>query len=139
MTIRNLPPSEISKTLTGTSLTPLPSEWLTEVDNQLARDETVLAWREIDLDCQLRFSPGLVILTDQRLLDSPTGEQGWETHAFGHGQTLIRHDHSGFGSLELFAANSRLAVWRYTLGRDIAAGRLIRNSENHLSGCSNEV
>jgi hypothetical protein len=38
---------------------------------------------------------------------------------------LTRRDHAGVGSLELVDTGGRLALWRYTLGQDSAAGCLI--------------
>ena len=138
MTIRAQPLSVPGNLLPGLSSIPLPAAWLAGVEAQLATDEKVLAWLEIDLDKQLRFSPGLVVLTNQRLLASTANDQNWQTHAFRSGLKLTRRDHSGVGSLELFAADARLALWRYTLGGDIAAGRLIehltRQLAFHLSG-----
>ena len=93
---------------------------------------------EIDLNTQLRFAPGLVVLTSQRLLAKAADDERWQSHPLRAGLTLTRHDHSGVGSLELFDASTRLAIWRYTLGGDIAAGRLIehftRQLSFHLSG-----
>lgn len=133
MTIRNLPLPVTGQTLSGTSLIPLPPVWQTHLDSQLAGDEKVLSWLEIDLDSHLRFSPGLVVLTDRRLIAGTANDQDWKTHAFRHGLTLTRRDHSGVGSLELFAADARLALWCYTLGGDIAAGRLIEHFTRQLA------
>jgi len=117
----------------GASLMPLPPAWLTQVDAQLGGDEKVLAWLETDLDAQLRFAPGLVVLTSQRLIARSADDKGWQTHPFRAGLTLIRRDHSGVGSLELADANARQALWRYTLGGDIAAGRLIDHFNRQLA------
>ena len=111
----------------------MPPAWQALVDSQLAGDEKVLAWLEIDLDSQLRFSPGLVLLTDRRLLAGTANDKNWHSYAFRHGMRLTRRDHSGVGSLELFAVDARLALWRYTLGGDIAAGRLIEHFTRQLA------
>jgi len=53
----------------------LPSELRDAAESQLQPGESMLAWLEFDLDRQLHFSRGLVILTDQRLLSvSQDGE-----------------------------------------------------------------
>ena len=112
---------------------PLPMSWLEQVNTQLAKNETVLAWLEIDLDAQLRYASGLVVLTTQRLITKSADDKLWQAHSFRHGLTLTRRDHSGVGSLELFDEASRLALWRYTLGGDIAAGRLIEHFSRQLA------
>ena len=122
-----------SDALLGSSLIPLPPAWLTQVEIQLAREEKVLAWLELDLNIQLMFSPGLVVLTNLRLLAKAADEEPWQSYPYCTAMKLTRHDHSGVGSLELFAANARVAIWRYTLGRDIAAGRLIEQFNRQLA------
>ena len=112
---------------------PLPATWQAPIETQLASDEKVLAWLEIDLDAQLRFAPGLVVLTNQRLLAKTADEGNWQTYTFRAGLMLTRRDHSGVGSLELIDENARMAIWRYTLGSDIAAGRLIEHFTRQLA------
>lgn len=46
----------------------LPSAWREAVQKQLRPHENVLAALEVDLDQQLHFVKGLVLLTNQRLL-----------------------------------------------------------------------
>lgn len=112
------------------------------MDTQLEADERILSWLEIDLDAQLHFTSSIVVLTDRRLLAAPgnsnTGEasthgQGWQSISFRDGLRLTRRDHAGVGTLELFDISSRLAHWRYTLGSDIAAGRLIEHFDRQLT------
>ena len=120
---------------------PLPRDWSPDVHSQLASDdEEILAWLELDLDTTLRFTRGIVVVTNARLLamsseQSRTSTQSWP---YRPGLTLSRSDHAGVGTLELCAADSLLAHWRYTLGADIAAGRLIdhftRQLNFHVSG-----
>ncbi len=107
---------------------PLPGVWSARVQapaGPLAVDEGVLAWLEIDLDTDLRFASGLVVLTSERLLALSADGQDWQSWPFRPGLTLIRRDHAGVGTLELCDAQSRLAHWRYTLAGDVAAGRLV--------------
>ncbi len=122
----------------GATSIPLPDTWRSTVDKQLQAEETLLAWLEIDLDAHLNYASGLVALTTRRLLARQAGETQWQSLSFREGLSLTRRDHSGVGSLELFDENGRLAIWRYTLGGDIAAGRLIdqfdRQLEFHLTG-----
>jgi ATP-binding cassette subfamily B protein len=110
-----------------------PAAWAAQLQAQLAADETILAWLEIDLDSQLRFTSGLVAITNHRLLAKATPDASWQIWPYAQGLALTRRDHSGVGSLELFDASARLACWRYTLGSDIAAGRLIEHFTRQLA------
>lgn len=112
---------------------PIPENWQQRVSSQLERDEPVLAWLEIDLNSELVFCKGLVVLTAKRLMSSYEGNADWQSFPLSANQRLSRKDHAGVGSLELFNEVGRLAFWRYTLGRDIAAGRLIDYFDKQIS------
>ncbi|WP_371130410.1 ABC transporter ATP-binding protein [Nitrosospira multiformis] len=121
--------------LSGVAPLTLPSAWAAQVESQLLAEEKVLAWLETDLDTQLHFSSGLVVVTNQALLASPGAAQegaAWRRWVYQPGLRLIHHDYSGVGSLELVNADSRLACWRYTLGGDTAAARLIEHFTEQL-------
>jgi ATP-binding cassette subfamily B protein len=100
--------------------------------SQLATQENVLCTLTVDLDSQLRFAQGLLALTDRRLLArAPGGDWAtWPTvDAAGKGLAglSLRHfDHAGVGTLELHQAGQRLAGWRFTLGANVQALRLVR-------------
>ena len=111
---------------------PLPNAWLPVVEAQLRTEEAVLAWLEIDLNAALRFARGIIVLTTQRLLGRTEDSAEWQSHPLHSGLRLTRRDHAGVGSLELLTENSRLALWRYTLGLDVAAGRLIDHFSRQL-------
>lgn len=102
---------------------PLPEAWRLEACAQLFDGEAITAWVETDLDAQLRFSPGLVLLTDRRLLARAPGGD-WRDWTWRTDLELERHDHAGVGRLELRDDVAQLALWRYTLGMDAAARRL---------------
>ena len=94
--------------------------------SQLTVAENVLATLAVDLDGELRFSSGLVALTDHRLLARdaagawrvwPLSEPGFELH-------LI--DHAGIGTLDLQDAQGLQARWRYTLGQQASALKLLK-------------
>jgi len=132
MNNRDASPSHAVSTPAGTSSLPVPETWRPRLEAQLAAQETVLAWLEIDLDARLRFSPGVLVLTDRRLLACTGPNADWQSHPCRAGLRLQRHDHAGVGSLELLDDTGRLAVWRYTLGADVAAGRLIDRFERQI-------
>ena len=116
----------------------LSPAWATQVESQLVDGEKVLAWLETDLDAQLNFTSGLLVVTNLRLLSRSSTDAPWQDWTYRQGIMLTRRDHSGIGSLELADADSLLARWRYTLSNNIAAGRLIehflRQLSHHLTG-----
>jgi ATP-binding cassette subfamily B protein len=74
-----------------------------------------------------------VVVSSERLLVMPSGDSQWQGWAYRPGLSLSRRDHSGVGTLELCDTHSLLAHWRYTLGADIAAGRLVDHFTRQLS------
>jgi ATP-binding cassette, subfamily B, bacterial len=103
----------------------LPDAWRADVQPLLSNDETPLVSLEIDLDAQLRFQPGLLLVTERRLLAKAPGEQTWNEWPLRQDLQLVHHDHAGVGSVELHDGKARLAHWRYTLGNNPSALRLI--------------
>ncbi|MBC7446261.1 MAG: ABC transporter ATP-binding protein [Polaromonas sp.] len=104
--------------------------------SQLATQENVLCTLLVDLDAALRFAPGALVLTDRRLL-SRSAAGAWSSLFLQNAanqpiQKLdLRHfDHAGVGTLELHDApgerSRRLASWRFTLGVNVQALRLVR-------------
>ncbi|RYF41779.1 MAG: ABC transporter, partial [Comamonadaceae bacterium] len=96
--------------------------------SQLAADENVLGTLTVDLDDQLRFAPGLIALTDRRLLAESAGH--WSAWTLDESLSLNHFDHAGVGTLELLQKGPdgprRLASWRFTLGANVQALRLLR-------------
>lgn len=90
------------------------------IEARLEPGERLLAWLENNLDDDLRFSPGILFITDRRLAStSPAGEwRDWKA------LELVREEHGGVGRLEL-RSDALLATWRYTMDRDAAAKRVI--------------
>ena len=105
-------------------------ESVENVVSVLRPQEKMLATLELDLDSNLHFVKGLVVLTNQRILsrNSPTAQtaqpswQEWELRENLH---LHHHDHAGVGHLDLSDSNGLLASWRFTLGRNLEAMRLL--------------
>lgn len=107
----------------------LPALWQ-DVNSQLSKDEIILAHVELDLDLSLHFVPGIIILTNLRLLSRTRSEAGWQAWPCdGADLALKHHDHAGVGTLELHDAKARLATWRYTLARNPEALALIAQFE----------
>ncbi|MBL8471196.1 MAG: ABC transporter ATP-binding protein [Rhodocyclaceae bacterium] len=116
----------------------LPDGWQEPVASRLATGERVLAAMESDLDGDLCFARGVVVVTDRRLLAQAPGAQDWDEWPYRAGLELRHHDHAGVGSLDLHDAHQRLASWRYTLAQNLHALRVIdqfeTQLESHLSG-----
>jgi len=102
----------------------IPAEFRTDALSQLHANEQVLATLQFDLNLQLHFVSGLVLLTKQRLL-SREADGNWRAWAFQPGLTLKLHDHAGVGQLELMDSQARLAVWRFTLAHNLHAIKLV--------------
>ena len=93
----------------------------------LSAQENVLAWLEVDLDAQLRFANGLLIVTDQRVVfaeKSSKSDANWQDWPLALGQQMRLSDHAGVGTLSLVDAQQRHASWRFTLAHNVLAMRL---------------
>ncbi|GGI19456.1 cyanophycin metabolism-associated ABC transporter [Oxalicibacterium faecigallinarum] len=109
----------------NTASAPLPSV----SSLALAPDETVLARLTLDLDGNLRFVRGEVVLTSQRLFGRTGNDALWQQWALQPDFSLRHHDHAGVGTLELHDSSAKLANWRYTLGHNPEALLLITQFE----------
>ncbi|MEB0136775.1 ABC transporter transmembrane domain-containing protein [Actimicrobium sp. CCC2.4] len=116
----------------------IPAAWRAETLAQLLPGEALVAAVEVDLDARLRFAKGLVVVTDQRILARAPGETAWRNWQFHAGLHLIHHDHAGVGHLDIADDTGRLASWRFTLGQNLLAMRLIdqfaAQRDSHVSG-----
>ncbi len=110
----------------------IPIEFRNEARSRLRVGEQPLAALTFDLDSKLHFVAGLVLITEQRLLScEPDGS--WREWAYQPGLALRLHDHAGVGHLELVNAQSRLAVWRFTLAHNLHAIKLVDQFQIHLA------
>ncbi|MEF8701556.1 MAG: ABC transporter ATP-binding protein [Candidatus Accumulibacter sp. UW26] len=132
MTSVNAPLVHPDTPAVGLSPRALPSPWSAQLAGQLAGSEKLLASLEIDLDDRLRFARGILVVTSDRLLVRSADDSKWQSWSYRPGLSLSRSDHSGVGTIELCDADSLLALWRYTLGADIAAGRLVDHFTRQL-------
>ncbi|MBC7698879.1 ABC transporter ATP-binding protein [Aquabacterium sp.] len=88
---------------------------------QLTKEENVLATLMVDLDPRLRFSQGVLVLTDRRLLSRDAPEGAWQSWPLAEGLALRQVDHAGVGTLELHNVQKRLAHWHFTMALGPAA------------------
>jgi ATP-binding cassette subfamily B protein len=102
----------------------LPDGWDNDVRKQLAPGENVLTGVEVDLDAKLRFTKGILVVTNRRLLTRAPGETAWRDWALRPGLALRHHDHAGVGHLDLVDPEGLLASWRFTLGQNLHAIRV---------------
>ena len=109
----------------------IPGRWATDVESRMGSGEQVQACLETDLDQDLKFSDGLIVITNRHLLARDAGSKDWQEWPLRDGLKLDHHDHAGVGSLELVDGNGRLATWRYTLARNLAALRVIAEFDLH--------
>lgn len=114
------------------SLSPLPAAWSSRIAPRLASNETILAWLETDLDGQLHFSPGIVVVTSQQLLSIHPDYPDCQSWPYQPGLALICRDHTGTGSLELASPKTLLYKWCYTIQHRFAAGRLAAHFTQQL-------
>ncbi|KWR89490.1 cyanophycin metabolism-associated ABC transporter [Cupriavidus sp. IDO] len=103
--------------------------WRTELGAMLRPGETIQAGLELDLDARLHFTQGWLVVTDRRLIARSPGEKNVREWAIEPGLRLSHTDHAGVGALELTNLTGRLGSWRYTLGYNPAALRLVDQFE----------
>lgn len=116
----------------------VPLAWQQQVAAQLERGEVGIAAVELDLDHRLRFAKGLIVITSCRVLARAPGDSQWRAWGFRPGLSLRHHDHAGVGHLDIVDETGLLASWRFTLGHNLMAIRLIdqfgAQLQSHLSG-----
>ncbi|MFD1709501.1 ABC transporter ATP-binding protein [Ottowia sp. GY511] len=110
-------------------ISPFPMTQALAEGAPLRPSENVLGVLEVDLDAQLRFGSGAVLITNQRLISRFPDETGWQSWDLRPGLTLSHTDHAGVGALALRDSDGQLAVWRFTLGQNPAALRLLNQFE----------
>src|SRR5690606_36252838 len=91
----------------------------------IAHGETVLARLALDLDGELHFARGAVVLSGERLLARNGDGSAWQEWPLRAGLALRHHDHAGVGTLELHDEHARLAGWRFTLAHHAEALQLV--------------
>jgi ATP-binding cassette, subfamily B, bacterial len=100
---------------------------------ELLPKERLLADVALDLDTALKFTPGKLVLTDQRLLCENSQNASWQSWSLDDATLRLEHfDHAGIGTLALHSDKGPLATWRYTLAQNLAALRLIRRFERQI-------
>jgi ATP-binding cassette subfamily B protein len=115
----------------------LPLRLRAKAESVLDANETLLAWFEPDLDAQLNFSQGLLLLTDRRIVSLAESDQELESAPGNNGQstgkawphsaetTLAAKEKGGASALQLAGGRGLLAQWRHTHARSKAAHHFV--------------
>jgi len=115
----------------NSSQSELPERWRSEIQAQLSQEENVVSALEVDLDEQLRFAKGIIVVTERGVLARAPGRGDWQCWPFAKDLLLKHHDHAGVGHLELIDDSGRLSAWRFTLGQNLHAIRLVEQFAAH--------
>jgi ATP-binding cassette, subfamily B, bacterial len=129
--------SEIVNTHTISSLSSdnqVSDAWHKALQARLSAGEKIHASLETNLDEQLNYAKRLILLTNQRLIGLTWPALEFCEYPLGEDLALHQRDHAGIGCIELFAAGTRLAWWRYTMAHDSEATRFVRQFEQVLGG-----
>lgn len=92
----------------------------TPLTSRLAEGEVVVAFMSSDIDRTRFYRTTLIVLTNRRLLahSLADGIQEWPLERI---DKLRTKDRAGLGTLELFDAKGRLAIWNYTIAHGPSA------------------
>ncbi|MET0793133.1 MAG: DUF1854 domain-containing protein [Polyangiaceae bacterium] len=90
----------------------------------LLANERLLSSLHIDLDDQVRFSPGLLLLSDAHV-HVRHSEGRFRSIPITNTLTLRRHEHAGLTELTFFDAGQRVLVARYTLAVAVAGNDFV--------------
>lgn len=113
-----------------------PAEWRREIGVQCPEAGAglvALAWVELDLDAQLRYGRGLLVLTARELWSFVAGASAPVVHALEPGARVELSDHAGVGSLQLRNRVGRVATWRFTMARMPPMQRFVEQYEYAMS------
>jgi ATP-binding cassette, subfamily B, bacterial len=100
---------------------------LRPASTRLGGDDSAVAALALDLDTHLHFRARTLLLSRQKFtLD----EQEW---LLAPGMELRLSDHAGVGTLELLDTDGRIAVWRFTLGAQNRAARMVEQFQRVMA------
>ncbi|MFL6676488.1 MAG: ABC transporter ATP-binding protein [Massilia sp.] len=76
----------------------------------------------------------MLVVTNRRLLARAPHETEWREWPYRAGLALRHHDHAGVGHLELVDQHGLLAAWRFTLGQNLQAIRVVDQFRDQVEG-----
>jgi ATP-binding cassette, subfamily B, bacterial len=125
--------ANVTATSSKIDTTPILAHLRGELAAQLTAGESLIAVFEPDLDTQLQFADGLVVLTDRRILalggatrrdqagaDAATAGT-WRTWPIQQVAELRLREAAGLGALELLGPSALEARWQFTAAKSAAA------------------
>ena len=112
----------------------IPQRWRNSSNQSVDRDSAnrnLIAWVELDLDQQMHFAKGLLILWIDQLewRDESGAHQIW---ALEPNLQLSHFDHAGVGHLKLSNQISKLGSWHHTLGINTQISRFQRQFQSQI-------
>src|SRR3989338_141912 len=90
----------------------------------LVSGENVLTRLTVDLNAQLHFSDGAVVLTDHHLHARASAQGAWQSWPLSPDLSLSHHDHAGVATLTLHTPTHSLGTWHLTMNQQEALQRL---------------
>ena len=102
----------------------------------LLSNERLLSSLHIDIDDELRFAPGLLLLSDAHL-HVRHSEGRFRSIPITNTLTLRRHEHAGLTELSFFDAGQRVLIARYTLALAVPGNDFVTAFEE-LRGRAND-
>jgi ATP-binding cassette subfamily B protein len=105
------------------------------VEPELGAGERPSAWFQPDLDDQLHFARGFVVLTDRRLLFAAPPASGpieWRSWPLGEIAEIRHREHAGLGAIEILGQAALLAACRYSAAEASAAAHFVRRAHEAL-------
>jgi ATP-binding cassette, subfamily B, bacterial len=126
-----------------TTSSTIPDTSKKELDAQLRPGEQAIAWFEPNLDAQLRFGNGIVVLTNMGVIarqPTPPGKPcaAWSRWELSDVREFRKLDRTGLGILELLGEKKLLQAWRFTAGNTSDAASMTAKFKLLKAGKSEE-
>ncbi len=101
---------------------------------ELQSGEHARMWVETDLDLNLNYQAGLLVVTDRRLIgvkaETALGSSPNKlAMLLANIQQVTAREHGAVGTLEIYCTDGRIQLWRYTVGHAVAIHRLLQQIE----------
>jgi len=115
----------------------MPDEFQADLRSRLAPEESVMAGATLDLDADLNFCKGMLVLTNKRLLE--VSDHDFKQWSLEPDMVLHVHDHAGVATIELCDSNKRVHAWHQTLSHARETGYLLQVFKKVTSGQAKDL